>query len=63
MIKKVLVGLGLCAIIALCAVQLATRVNADPPLENCAAVLCAPCPDGYVLKQTPGNCCLCVPSH
>jgi len=63
MFKKVLVGLGLCAIIALGAVQLATQVKADPPVENCAAVLCIQCPDGYVPKPTPGNCCLCIPSH
>jgi hypothetical protein len=61
--KRVLVGLGLCAAIALGAAQLATPVKADPPIDNCAAVLCLPCPPGSVAKPTPGNCCLCVPAH
>jgi hypothetical protein len=35
---------------------------ADPPLDNCAAVLCLRCPEGTVAAPTPGNCCRCVPA-
>ena len=37
MLKKVLFAMGMVATLAIGAVQLATEVVADPPLENCAA--------------------------
>lgn len=60
MLKRALAIVGLTAIAILGAAQLATPVKADPPITNCAAVLCVPCPAGYHLSPTPGNCCRCV---
>jgi hypothetical protein len=34
--------------------------SADRP-TSCAAVLCAPCPEGFRLLLKPNNCCRCVP--
>ena len=59
MLKKALFAMGMVATLAIGAVQLATEVVADPPLENCAAVLCLQCPPGTVAAPTPGNCCRC----
>ena len=60
MIRRALFAIGLVATFAFGASQLATEALADPPLDNCAAVLCLPCPDGYVAAPSPGNCCRCV---
>src|SRR5262245_32540199 len=57
--KKALFAVGMIATLAIGAVQLATDVVADPPLDNCAAVLCLPCPAGPVAAPTPGNGCRC----
>ena len=60
MLKRALFALGISAVALVGSVQLATRAVADPPLDNCAAVLCLPCPEGYVAAPTPGNCCRCL---
>ena len=62
-VKKILVGLGLAVVLVLGWIQLSADAKADRPITNCAAVLCVPCPDGYVLAPTPGNCCRCVKAH
>jgi hypothetical protein len=49
-----LVLLGVCGTVSL------TPVNADQPI-GCAAVRCAPCPEGFRLLFQPNNCCRCVP--
>jgi hypothetical protein len=34
-----------------------------PPPPNCNRVVCAQCPEGYVLqKGTYPDCCVCVPA-
>ena len=60
MLRRILFAAGVSAIALVGTAQLATDALADPPLDNCAAVLCLPCPDGYVAAPTPGNCCRCV---
>ena len=35
-------------------------LQAEPPLDRCAAVICPVCPEGTVAAPTPGNCCRCV---
>jgi len=61
--KKIVVSLGLGAVIVVGGAQLFTSVKADPPPDKCIGILCAICPDGYVLSPTPGNCCRCVKVH
>ena len=58
--RKILVGVGLAIILILGFVQVSTEVQADPPLDQCAAVLCLACPQGTVPAPVPGNCCRCV---
>ena len=64
MTKRLLAALALTAVCVLGAVQFATEAKAERAAPmNCIGVLCAQCPDGYVLKPTPGNCCRCVKIH
>jgi hypothetical protein len=58
-IQRILAGFGLAVVLAVGWIQLSAQVQADPPLDNCAAVLCFPCPAGTVAAPTPGNCCRC----
>jgi hypothetical protein len=59
--KKVVAALGFTAVFVLGMVQFATEAMADrPPIISCSTTFCVPCPEGYVLTPTPGNCCRCV---
>ena len=60
MLRKILFAVGTTATLAIGAMQLASPVLADPPIVNCAAVLCIQCPPGFELSPTRGNCCRCV---
>ena len=62
-IKTVLAVLGLGAVLALGAIQLASNARADKPVKpcvECAGVVCLDCPDGYHLEPSCGSCCRCV---
>ena len=61
--KKTLAVLGFGTIIVFGAIQFATKVHAAPPPPKCIGILCAYCPEGYVLSPTPGDCCRCVKAH
>ena len=62
MLKKIAFGIGMASVVMLGTVQLATSAHARGPVDHCSRVLCAGCPDGYVLSPTKGNCCRCVPA-
>ena len=61
MLRKIVVCIAATAALVMGTVQLASRVEARGPVDHCSRVLCIPCPDGYVLSPTKGNCCRCVP--
>ena len=62
--KRWLIALGLAAVFVLGTVQFETAAKTERSAAVlCPGVPCAVCPDGYVLKPTPGNCCRCVKVH
>lgn len=61
--KRVFLALAVLAVIAAGTFALAKQPPPPPPAPNCNRVVCAQCPEGYVLQK--GNwpdCCTCVPA-
>ena len=59
--KKILMGLGLAAVLIVGWMQFSSR--AEERRIDCSIVRCLPCPEGFMLSPSNGNCCRCVKAH
>ena len=58
-----LLSFAILTVITAGALALAKPPPPPPPAPNCNRVVCAQCPEGYVLqKGVWPNCCNCVPA-
>ena len=58
-----LAAMAVLGVMTVGALALAKQPPPPPPTPNCNRVVCAQCPEGYVLqKGTWPDCCSCVPA-